>query len=68
MDIPVLLMDERYSTNYAESILTENNMKRRKVRKYKDQLSAVIILQSYLDQYNNIDVIGDILHYNKYSE
>ena len=67
MDIPVLLMDERYSTNYAESILTENNMKRRKVRKYKDQLSAVIILQSYLDQYNNIDVIGDIFNYNKYS-
>lgn len=67
MDIPVLLMDERYSTNYAESILTESNMKRRKVRKYKDQLSAVIILQSYLDQYNNIDVIGDIFNYNKYS-
>lgn len=67
MDIPVLLMDERYSTNYAESILTENNMKRRKVRKYKDQLSAVIILQSYLDQYNNIDVLGDIFNYNKYS-
>lgn len=49
VDYPISLFDERLSTLQAERLLQETGMKRKKRSKMIDGLSAVIILQSYLD-------------------
>lgn len=46
--IPVNLVDERLSTVEAESILIENNYSRAKRKNVIDELSACIILDTYL--------------------
>ncbi|HMK34497.1 MAG TPA: Holliday junction resolvase RuvX [Desulfomonilaceae bacterium] len=48
-DIPLRDWDERLSTVAAERALLEADMSRAKRRKVIDKLSAVIILQGYLD-------------------
>jgi putative Holliday junction resolvase len=50
VDIPVNDWDERLSTVAAERTLLEADMSRAKRRKVIDKLSAVIILQGYLDR------------------
>ncbi len=47
---PIVLWDERFTTLMAEKVLVEADMSRRKRRKVIDKLSAVLILQSYLDR------------------
>lgn len=47
--LPVDLIDERLTTAEAERVLLEANMSRGKRRELRDSLSAVLILQSYLD-------------------
>lgn len=47
-DLPVNLVDERLSTVEAESILIENNYSRAKRKNVIDELSACIILDTYL--------------------
>lgn len=44
-----ILWDERLTTVQAERVLKESGMTRRKRKEVLDKLSAVIILQSYLD-------------------
>lgn len=46
--LPVNLVDERLSTVEAESILIENNYSRAKRKNVIDELSACIILETYL--------------------
>lgn len=46
--LPVNLVDERLSTVEAESILIENNYSRAKRKNAIDELSACIILDTYL--------------------
>ena len=46
--LPVNLVDERLSTVEAESILIENNYSRKKRKNVIDELSACIILDTYL--------------------
>lgn len=46
--LPVNLVDERLSTIEAESILIENNYSRAKRKNVIDELSACIILDTYL--------------------
>ena len=46
--LPVSLVDERLSTVEAESILIENNYSRAKRKNVIDELSACIILDTYL--------------------
>lgn len=46
--LPVNLVDERLSTVEAESILIENNYSRAKRKNVIDELSACIILDTYL--------------------
>ena len=46
--LPVNLVDERLSTVEAESILIENNYSRAKRKEVIDELSACIILDTYL--------------------
>ncbi len=48
-DVPIVLWDERLSSRSADRVLLEHNMRRRKRKQNKDVLSAVIILQNYLD-------------------
>jgi putative holliday junction resolvase len=56
VDVPVKDWDERLSTVAAERALLEADMSRAKRRKVIDKLSAVIILQGYLDRLSFKDV------------
>lgn len=49
LQIPIALFDERLTTNEAERVLLSANVRRRKRVELRDQLSAVLILQGYLD-------------------
>ena len=51
--IPVELWDERLTTAEAERVLLEADLSRRKRREIRDQLAAVLILQSWLDARRN---------------
>jgi len=52
-DIPVILWDERLTTEEAESVLRESNkIKHIKQKTLKDKISAALILKSYL-QFSN---------------
>lgn len=46
---PVTTWDERLTTVQAERVLRESNMTRKQRTKHVDTVSAVILLQSYLD-------------------
>lgn len=46
---PVIAWDERLSTVQAERAMLESSMSRKKRAKIVDKVTAVIILQSYLD-------------------
>jgi putative Holliday junction resolvase len=47
--IPVELWDERWTTAEAERVLLEADLSRRKRREVRDELAAVLVLQSWLD-------------------
>lgn len=47
--LPVTLWDERLSTVSAERTLIEANVRREKRKGIRDKVSAIILLQSYLD-------------------
>ncbi|MFC2160205.1 Holliday junction resolvase RuvX [Acidobacteriota bacterium] len=49
LDIPIILWDERLTTKQAMDILNQQNVKGKAKKKFKDQVSAVIILSSYLE-------------------
>ena len=48
--LPVELEDERLSTSKAEKFLIKSDRSRKKRKKVIDKMSAVIILQSFLDR------------------
>ena len=48
-DIPIVYQDERLTTVMAHNALSENNVKGKKRKETVDAVSAVMILQSYLD-------------------
>ncbi len=47
--LPVSLWDERLSTVSAERVLLEANLSRKKRKGLRDKVSAIVILQNYLD-------------------
>ncbi len=49
-EIPIILWDERLTTVQAERSLREGKMSRKKRSGVVDNVAALIILQSYLDQ------------------
>jgi putative Holliday junction resolvase len=49
LNIPIITWDERLTTVEAHRILYETNASRKKRKKVIDQLSAVLILEAYLD-------------------
>ena len=46
----IILQDERLSTRLAENVLINADLSRKKRKKVIDGVSAVVILQSYLDK------------------
>lgn len=52
LGLPTFLWDERLSTLAAERTLLEADTSRKKRRTLRDKVSAVIILQGYLDSIN----------------
>ncbi len=48
--VPIILEDERLTTSIANQVLISYDMSRKKRKNFKDGISAVIILQSYLDR------------------
>ena len=48
--IPVEMLDERLTTSSAEKALIQGNRSRKKRKKVIDKMSAVLILQTYLDK------------------
>ncbi len=53
VEVPIVEWDERMTTAAADRLLRELEMPGRKRRKLLDQLSAALILQSYLDMLKN---------------
>jgi len=51
--LPILLWDERLTSHEAHQILYEAGHKRQDHRKLVDQVAAVLILQSFLEQRNS---------------
>ena len=51
--LPVILHDERLTSNEAHRVLTEAGLKTGKHKQYVDTMAAVLILQSYLDEIKN---------------
>lgn len=50
LQLPVVLFDERLTTEEAERVLLSAAVSRRRRKRVIDQLAAVIILQRYLEQ------------------
>ena len=53
VDIPIVLVDERLTTVYADEILEESGVAKKDCKKVIDQIAAAIILQDYIDNYKN---------------
>lgn len=51
--IPIITWDERLTTVLANKVLLDADMSRKKRKQFADKLSAVIILQGYLDNYGH---------------
>jgi putative Holliday junction resolvase len=51
--VPIILWDERLSSVQADRALREHNLTRKERSHLIDQVSAAILLQSYLDYKNN---------------
>lgn len=49
-DLKIVYVDERFSTKIATQRLKECNLKAAKIKKIKDKMSAVVILETYLKQ------------------
>jgi putative holliday junction resolvase len=52
INLPVELLDERFSTVAAGRLLTEQGLSQKDQREIKDNIAAQIILQQYLDSNN----------------
>jgi putative Holliday junction resolvase len=47
--VPVVLIDERYTSVEAENLLIESGLRRQRRKTLRDKLAAQILLQAYLD-------------------
>jgi len=50
-NLPVIMYDERFTTAIADQALIEADMRREKRKKVIDKVSAILILQGYLDKH-----------------
>ncbi|ADL08107.1 Holliday junction resolvase RuvX [Thermosediminibacter oceani] len=61
LNLDVEYWDERLSTVTAEKVLIDADISRRKRKGVIDKLSAIVILQSFLDSRSNIDTGSKLL-------
>jgi putative Holliday junction resolvase len=55
IEIPIVLQDERYSTIKATGILKyEGKLKSSQIKKIKDKMSAVVILNEYMETHQYV--------------
>jgi putative Holliday junction resolvase len=47
--VPVVLVDERFTTKVAEDVLIQGGMRRNKRRDIRDKMAATVMLQGHLD-------------------
>ena len=47
--LPVVFVDERFTTKMAEDVLVQGGVKRATRKRIRDKMAAAILLQSYLD-------------------
>ena len=47
--LPVVLVDERFTTKLAEDVLIQGGVRRSKRRDIRDKMAATVMLQSHLD-------------------
>jgi putative Holliday junction resolvase len=52
IDLPVMFVDERFSTSAVYRALNETNFSRKRKEELDDKLAASYILQGYLDKLN----------------
>jgi len=57
--LEVIMQDERLSTVSAESFLIKNDISRKKRKQVIDKMASQVILQSFLDKYNNENRRGE---------
>ena len=50
INVPVILVDERWTTKIAQNRLIDADLSRNKRKKIIDKIAAVVILQGYLDR------------------
>jgi len=62
VNIPVDFWDERLSTKIAERAMIEGGLRRERRRQSIDQVTAQIILQSYLDAHGRQEVQSSVVH------
>ena len=53
LDIPIIFWDERLTTKQATQVLIQHNVKGKAKQNFKDTISAVIILSSYMESQRN---------------
>ncbi len=53
LDLPIIFWDERLTTKQALRILSQQKMNHKVKKSLKDQISAAIILSSYLESKRN---------------
>ncbi len=58
--LEVIMQDERLSTVSAESFLIKNDISRKKRKQVIDKMASQVILQSFLDKYNNEKGRGEL--------
>ncbi len=49
-ELPIVLWDERLSTQEADDIMQSNNLSKHSQKRRRDAVAAAVILQQYLDQ------------------
>lgn len=54
-EIPIITWDERFTTKIAEKALIEADISRKKRKRLIDKVSAINILQNYLDYQKAVD-------------
>ena len=59
-ELEVIMQDERLSTVTAESFLIKNDISRKKRKQVIDKMASQVILQSFLDKYNNEQKRGEL--------
>jgi putative Holliday junction resolvase len=59
LGLEVIFFDERFSTSEANKALISASVKRKKRKDFVDKIAAALILQGYLDQHRDSELLLD---------